>query len=324
MVSHRIVLLNYISYRLLLGALTMSLAVPLLNWPVMFILAGILVAAALICASIAVPKLELETSPTSYRYVLILSISLGVGIFLQTMPLNLTGLANPFWSAMGAVIGRPTAGYFTVDTTSTVVALTKYLVILGAGLTAALSCADRIRGAQMSSAIAGLLIIFCVACLVKESTDNFQSAEMKERFWGEWVSLSMLGVLTTASIMVRFRKSSGSKPKLMGEHFRPFAARAAMIAVFAVPLFTQRSYSATIPAVCGISTLLAVVFVKRMAAGMAGVLFAVAFVICSLWFVGLAIGIVGSRSPEALASVRKLKLLQLFVSSTTSAGLVVE
>jgi hypothetical protein len=44
---------------LLWGGLTMSLALPLLNWPVMFILAGSFIAAALVCVSIAVPKIQL-------------------------------------------------------------------------------------------------------------------------------------------------------------------------------------------------------------------------------------------------------------------------
>jgi hypothetical protein len=287
---------------LLWGGLTMSLALPLLNWPVMFILAGSFIAAALVCVSIAVPKIQLEQAPKSFRYALILAVSLGFGMILQTVPLKLTGLANPLWSAMGAAIGQPTAGYITVDVGSTVVALAKYLVILGAGLTVALSCANQMRSAQMSSAIARLLTIFCVACLVMAGVDEFHSAEIKERFWAEWINLSMLGVLTTASIMVRFRRRFGSKLWPTREHFRSFAAWVAMIALFAIPLFAQRTHAAAIPTVCAISTLLAVVFVKRLASGLAGVLFAVALVICGLWLAGVTTGIVGPRSSEVLGS----------------------
>jgi hypothetical protein len=168
------------------GALTMSLSLSLLYWPVMFILAGGFVAVALICVSILVPKSQLEQAPKSFRYVLILGGGLGLGMFLQTVPLELFGLANPLWSAAGAAIGKPMAGYITVDTASTVAGLTKYLVMLGTGLAVALACSDQKRSAQMAYEIVWLLAIFLV---INAGFNELQSAEMKARFWAEWRAL---------------------------------------------------------------------------------------------------------------------------------------
>jgi hypothetical protein len=92
------------------------------------------------------------------------------------------------------------------------------------------------------------------------------------------------------------------KPWTSREYFRPFVVWVGAIALFALPLFKHGPRPAAIPAVCGISALLAVVLLKRLASGMAGVLFAVALVVCGLWLAGLTTGIVGLPSSEVLGS----------------------
>jgi hypothetical protein len=290
---------------LLWVGLAASLSLSLLNWPIMFIISGSFVATAVIFVSIELPTGQLENVARSAPYVPILAASIGVGIFLQVMPLQFMGVAQPFWSAMGAAIRQPTAGFITVDTASTVVAMTKYLVILGAALVVALSCTDQLRGAQMSSAIALLLMLFSAACLLKASFSGFRALAISEQFWSDWISLSMLGILMNGALMIRHKLLLTSRrlgSRSLGQYVQPFAAGAVMIALFAIPLIVRGSQAVVIPTVFGISAFLTVFFAKRMASGVAGLLFAVALVICGLWLAGLALGIIGPGSTAALGN----------------------
>jgi hypothetical protein len=304
---------------LLWAGLAASLSLALSHWPVMFIIAGSFIATALIFASIELPTGQLESTSKSVRHVSILAAMIGFGIFIQIMPLQLTGLAQPFWTAMGAAIRQPTVGYITVDTASTIVALTKYLVILGAALMVALSCNDQAPGSQMSSAIAWILLIFSVGHLVKASVDAFQSVTISEEFWADWISLSMLGVLMNGAILVRYKlKHSsmrlGSKPRQLSETIQLFAPGAVMIALFAVPFIAHRSQADAIPAIFGISAFLTVLVAKRMRSDVAGMLFTAALVICGLWLAALTLGVFephstavfGNRSETDIATVVRI------------------
>jgi len=283
---------------LLLVGLAISLALSFLAWPVAPVLTGTFIAAAMIWVSVVAPRRHIS-KPASI--IATLTASLGFGVFLQTVPLKLTNLANPIWSAMGAALGEPTVGYITVDLPYTVVALAEYLVIFGAGLTAAVSCVVHERGWEMPT-MAWLMTIYCGAYIIMFSgIDRLQAGIMTEHLVAQWTSLSMFGVLTAISLIIRLqirfrRLRITSRFQLLRQRVGSFAIPIGMIAIFLVPLFVFRLGAASFPSICAILVLLAVVLAKRFAFGLAGAIFALAIVIGGLWSAGLVANVVGPNS----------------------------
>jgi hypothetical protein len=322
---------------LVLAGLAAALSLPILQWPVMIILAGTCIAMAIISASIALPQSHLDSAAKSLRLISVLAASVGIGIFAQIVPLPFSGLAQPLWSAMSDAIHQRATNSITVAPTVTVVALTKYLVCIGAALAAALLCSNRPRAAWMTIAIAWILTIFYAANLLKATFDPLRSAPGTEQFWADWISLAMLCILTRAAIVLRFEtqhspRRSTRKSLQPSKYLPPLAAGAALIAVFSFPIIAHGSRATVIPTVCGLSAFLTVVLIRRMALGAAGILFALALVVCSLWLVALFIGITGpyssevygNRSPPDLAmAVRLLRDFRWFGSGAGTYYLLV-
>lgn len=286
---------------LLWGVLAISLSLPLLGWPVMFVAAGSLVVMALIVASIAVPASRLEIGTTSLRFASLLAVTIGLGILLQVVPLKSTGLAHPLWSAMGAAVGQPVIGYITVDAARTVVALAKYLVIVGAALAVALTCVNQRRSGQMISGLAWLLAIFAAICLVKMQVHGFSSVDGDTLVVADWVNLSRLSLLMAAAIVLQrlqLRRSSRKRlpPQQRRNYLRRLVPAIGLVALFSVPLIVLWPRASVIPLVCGASILLTVLLIDRTRSGVGGTLFAIILMICTLWLSGIASGIVGPRS----------------------------
>jgi len=294
-----------LSVWMLWAGLATSLSIPLLPWPIMFVAAGTFIAIAVVIASIALPQTQLDYAVKPLRHVSIPAIILGFGILLQIMPAQFSGLAQPLWSAMSAAIQQPSAGFITVDTSITAVVLTKYLVIVGTVLAVALVSSDQRRGSQTSNAIAWLLAAFYAAFLVKASLSTFQPVAISKQLLTDWTSLSTLGVLMSGATLVHFRSQQSGKrlrsnARPSREYVQLFLAGAVMVGLFAIPLIVDGSQAAIIPAVCAIAAFLTVLFIKQLAVGPAGAIFATVLVICGLWLAAVAFGITGPRSSEVL------------------------
>jgi hypothetical protein len=279
--------------------LAMSLSLPLLNWPVFFVIAGILVASALIFASITISKGRSDVAERPLRHVWGLAGAIGVGILMQVTPLLPTWLGHPIWSAAGLALGQPLAGHLTTDAAGTLLALAKYLVAMGVAVAVATTCVDRRTSGRMMSGLAWLLALFTGMCFLKTRLHAFQSSSDELRLLSDWTNVSLLGVQMGGVVVVQRLQLRWSSPTRLSNgqrhlHPRNLVAALVIIGLFSVPLIAHAPEAAAIPIACGTATLLMALLIDRTTSGLSGVLFVVVLVVCMLWLAGSGSGLIGA------------------------------
>ena len=183
--------------------LAISLSLPLLNWPILFVLAGILIASALVVASITTSKVRPDIAVRPLRYVWGIAGVIGIGILVQIMPLLPTRLDHPIWSAASVALKQPLAGHISVDTAETLLELARYLVVVGVAAAVGTACVDRRISGRMMSGLAWLLVFFTGACFLKTRFHVFQSTGNESELLSDWTNVSLLGVQMGVAVLAQ-------------------------------------------------------------------------------------------------------------------------
>ena len=270
--------------------LAISLSLPLLNWPILFVLAGILIASALVVASITTSKVRPDIAVRPLRYVWGIAGVIGIGILVQIMPFASTRLDHLVWSAASAALKQPLAGHISVDTAETLLELARYLVVVGVAAAVGTACVDRRISGRMMSGLAWLLVFFTGACFLKTRFHVFQSTGNESELLSDWTNVSLLGVQMGVAVLAQRFQWRWSSPTAARSddkrnvHPRNLLAAVVMIGIFSAPLAAHASEVAAIPIACGTATLLMVLLVERTTSGLSGVMFVKAILgaLCSL------------------------------------------
>jgi len=191
---------------------------------------------------------------------------------IQAAPMPLRGLVHPIWASAEAALGKPLMGSISVDPGTTLVAITRYLTVVGIVLAAAGVTIDRRRAEMVLFWLAGATVLGGVM-LIMHGLANFSFVdESRDREAARSLMAGcVIGVPLSAAacghMLERYeRRRTNPAMSLVGFGLI-FAGCLGGLAICFAALAYAGTTQLLLIAVCGLAIIVAVVIVRRAGVG---------------------------------------------------------
>jgi hypothetical protein len=232
------------------------------------------IAAAL--AALAMATISWSIPPGEARRLskLVGPIAIGMAIpaiwmAVQAAPMPVRGLSHPIWASAAAALGKPLTGRISADPGATLVAITRYLTLVGIVIAAAAVTIDRRRAEAVllwltgSAALAGIMLILRPLVDFSFAADANNSEVARAL-----MALCVLGVPLSAAAaghtLERYERRRTRAEKSLVRFALAAAGAAAGLVICLIALFLSATIQLFLIAVCGLAIVAGLAIVRRL------------------------------------------------------------
>jgi hypothetical protein len=230
------------------------------------------VAAAVVLIAVGLRPGEGAHLARVFRPVALVATLPALWMMVQVLPLPISGLLHPIWVSAREALHNSSWGSISIDSGATLVALTRYLTVVGIVVATAAVSIDRERAegvllvaAAVATLVAVLLAVHGLGGLVflGSFADRTAAAAMG--------GITALGVLATAAAAIRTferheTRAATAKPSFAGVP-RALLLWLVAVAICCAALLSFAPGPVTFAAACGLATMGWAVIVRRVGLG---------------------------------------------------------
>jgi hypothetical protein len=192
------------AYLLLLGLIGVSPALLVVDGPMIHALFLAYAAVAVALLGALIHPGEAEYLASIFRPIAIIAMILAFWLMIQVIPLPVKSWAHPIWADAETALGRPIAGFITIDPGATLMAICRYFAVMAILLVATAVTIDRLRAEGILFWLVGATTFAAVLHIIHGLIGfNFLDAVTNIEIAESTTALSALGVIMTAAAVVR-------------------------------------------------------------------------------------------------------------------------
>ena len=260
-----------------LAALVLALLI--LTTPAMLLFDGPIIHGLVIAAAaISVAIVAVRTRPGEAHFLLslvrplaIIAAFPAVWLLFQVLPLDAVGLANPIWESAAAALGQSLSGSVSIDPGATLIALARYLSLVGIAFVAAAVAINRKYAEGILYLVtATASLIGLVVCAISLRVFTFLSNSDGSAI-NAATDIACLGIIFAAAsgfhTFERWKMQRLSQGRSTVWRALAFVASLAAIAICCLTVIVAATGEAYFAVTCGSATLAIAVVVRRFRLG---------------------------------------------------------